>query len=237
MIRVGMEPNWVPFEYVDGAGQLAGFDVALARELGTRLGIEVQFVANLSFDGLYDALTASRVDVVISAVVKDPQRAADFTYSIPYFEAGQVLVVSANARAIESLESLDGGILAVELGSEGDSVARRWARRLMNLSLLHTDSANDALNALVHRRADAALVDRATALMALKEFKNASGPSVRPGDASNNLKISGRPVTSQQYAVVMRRESSALLQILNAALAEMHQDGTLKQLEREWLGP
>jgi ABC-type amino acid transport substrate-binding protein len=253
VIRVGMEANWVPFEYVDGTGQLAGFDVALARALGDRLGLEVQFHPTLSFDGLYDALTARQVDVVISAVVVDMGRSADFAYSTPYFDAGQVLVVGPDgadgstlrqhpeprpelaeglvegerAEVVDGMRDLSGRVLAVELGSDGDTVARRWARRLAGLSLLHTDSADAALDAVASGRADAALVDRATALMALRAY----------GDASSGLHISGAPVTDEQYAVVMLKQSGELLHALNAALDDMHRNGTLAELEREWLGP
>jgi ABC-type amino acid transport substrate-binding protein len=235
VIRVGMEANWVPFEYVDGAGQLAGFDVELARELGARLELDVQFVANLSFDGLYDALTAGRSDVVISAVVVDMARSADFTFSAPYFDAGQVLVVGPDNDDVNAMQDLRGRVLAVELGSEGDTVARRWARRLAGLSLLHTDTAEAALgavaqgavaeDAVAEGRADAALIDRASALITLK---------AKPG---TELHIRGEPVTEEQYAVVVHRESVQLLRAVNATLAELRRDGTLEALERKWLGP
>jgi ABC-type amino acid transport substrate-binding protein len=220
-----MEANWVPFEFVDGTGQLAGFDVELAQELGRRLGLEVQFVPNLSFDGLYDALTAGRVDVVISAVVVDMGRSADFAYSVPYFDAGQVLVVGPEGAGIEGLPDLAGRTLAVELGSGGDSVARRWARRLPGLTLLHTPAAGAALDAVAAGRAEAALTDRTTALMALD------------GYAEAGLYISGEPVTGEQYAVVTLRESGALLRVVNRALVAMREDGTLGRLEGKWLGP
>jgi ABC-type amino acid transport substrate-binding protein len=225
VIRVGMEANWVPFEYVDGTGQLAGFDVELARELGRRLELEVQFVANLSFDGLYDALTAGRTDVVISAVVVDMARSADFAFSVPYFDAGQVLVVGPDTDDIHAMQDLRGRVLAVELGSEGDTVARRWARRLVDLSLLHTATAEAALGAVAEGQADAALIDRASALIALK---------AKPG---TGLRILGEPVTEEQYAVVVHRKSVQLLRAVNAALADLRRDGTLEALERKWLGP
>ncbi len=232
VIRVGMEANWVPFEFVDGSGQLTGFDVELARALGERMGLEVQFVANLSFDGLYDALTADRVDVIISAMVVDMDRSADFAFSTPYFDAGQVLVVGPDAADVDGMQDLDGRVLAVELGSEGDSVARRWARRLTDLSLLHTDSAKETLAVVAEGRADAALTDRATALMVLRDQGRKTKDERR-----ELLRISAEPVTGEQYAVVVRRDSSALLQALNQALVELRRDGALEALERKWLGP
>jgi ABC-type amino acid transport substrate-binding protein len=238
-IRVGMDANWVPFEYVDGSGELSGFDVDLAHELGRRLGLEVHIIANLSFDGLYDALTAQRADVVISAMVADMGRSADFAYSIPYFDAGQVLVVGPNGDHIKGLEDLGGQILAVELGSQGDVIARRWARRLTNLSLLHRDSAGDALTAVASGQANAALTDRATALMALREYsqqQTIQSDTHQKGN-ENHLFISGEPISDEQYAVVVRKESNDLLRAINAALTDMQQDGTLEALARTWLGP
>ena len=133
----------------------------------------------------------------------------------------------------------------MELGSDGDTVARRWARRLVDLSLLHTDSADAALAAVANGHADAALIDRATALMALKARAVVSGEPLgqapaQQGSGENtdhDLYISGDPVTGEQYAVVVLRGSDELLDALNAALAEMRRDGTLNQLERKWLGP
>jgi polar amino acid transport system substrate-binding protein len=220
-----MEANWVPFEYVDGEGQLAGFDVELARLLGERLGVQVQFQPTLSFDGLYDALTAGQVDVVISAVVVDLGRSADFAFSTPYFDAGQVLVVSPGSAGVDEMQDLNGRVLAVELGSDGDAVARRWARRLEDMALLHTDSASAALDAVANGQADAALTDRASALLALKAL------------ADSDLHVSGDPVSGEQYAVVTLRENAELLRALNAVLADLRRDGTLVALERKWLGP
>ncbi|MFN3761678.1 MAG: transporter substrate-binding domain-containing protein, partial [Anaerolineae bacterium] len=63
-----MDASYPPFESIDGEGNLVGLDVDLGRELAARLGVEAHFVANLSYDGLYDALTADQVDVLISAL-------------------------------------------------------------------------------------------------------------------------------------------------------------------------
>jgi polar amino acid transport system substrate-binding protein len=235
MLRVGMEANWVPFEYVDGEGQLSGFDVELARALGERLGVEIQFYPTLSFDGFYDALTAGQVDVVISAVVVDMGRSADFAYSRPYFDAGQVLVVGPDGADVDEMRDLNGRVLAVELGSDGDSVARRWARRRERMTLLHTDSANAALEAVAGGQADAALTDRATALMALKAWGRKTGDEGRIADAG--LYVSGKPVTGEQYAVVALKESGELLRALDDALEDMRRDGALGELEKKWLGP
>ncbi len=219
VLRVGMDASFPPFEAIASDGTLVGFDVDLARELGRRLGegVEVQFVANLPYDGLYDALTIGRVDVVISALVVDPARMADFAYSISYFDAGQVLVVREGASHVEGMDDMEGRTLAVALGSRGDLVARRWDRRLEGLTLVSYQTADAALLDVADGQADVALVDRVSALRA-------------PGVA-----IVGDPVTEEPYAIAVQKESQHLLHAINEALRDMKADGTLEALSDKWL--
>ncbi|MGQ9521633.1 MAG: substrate-binding periplasmic protein [Anaerolineae bacterium] len=222
ILRVGMDASYPPFEYLDGEGHLVGLDVDLGRELAGRLGVEARFVANLSYDGLYDALTADQVDVVISALYVDPTRMADFAYSRSYFNAGQVLVGRVDTADIAEMADMAGRTLAVEWGSEGDVVARTWARRLVGLTVLPCQTSEEALARVASGEADAALVDHLSALAGIGQ--------------GLPLRIVGDPVTDALYAVAVRRQDGALLRAINNALTAMEEDGTLPRLRRQWLG-
>jgi ABC-type amino acid transport substrate-binding protein len=227
VLRVGMDASFPPFEFIVADGRLAGFDVDLAQELGRRLEVEVEFVANLPADGLYDALAVGRVDVVISALVFNPDRMADFAYSASYFDAGQMLVVPARPPAslrgdgIEEMSDLSGHTLAVEFGTQGDLEARKWARRLPDLTVAPRETAAEALAAVVTGDADAALVDHVSALTAAGE--------------TSQVVIVKEPVVSEPYAVAVHRRSRYLLRAINDVLAEMEDDGTIAALVAEWL--
>ncbi len=221
VLRVGMDASYPPFEYLE-EGNLVGLDVDLGRELAARLGVEAHFVANLSYDGLYDALTADVVDVVISALYVDPARMADFAYSRSYFNAGEVLVVQAEIADISGMADLAGRTLAVEWGSEGDVIARHWARRLAGLTVLPCPTAAEALARVASSQADAALVDHLSALAGIGQ--------------GMPLEVVGDPVTDELYAVAVRREDGALLRAINGALTAMEEDGTLPRLRQKWLG-
>ncbi|MBC7226782.1 MAG: amino acid ABC transporter substrate-binding protein [Thermoflexales bacterium] len=222
VLRVGMDASYPPFEYIDGEGNLVGLDVDLGRELAARLGVEARFVANLSYDGLYDALTADVVDVVISALYVDPTRMADFAYSYSYFNAGQVLVVRTGTTDIRAMADLAGRTLAVEWGSEGDVVARQWARRLASLTVLPSGTAEEALARVASGEADAAVVDHLSALQAIGK--------------GMPLRTVGEMLTDEPYAIAVRREDGALLRAVNGALTAMEEDGTLPRLRQSWLG-
>lgn len=221
VLRVGMDASFPPFESIAADGSLIGFDVELARELSRRLGVEPQFVANLPYDGLYDALTARRVDVVISALVVNPARTADFAYSLPYFDAGDALVLRSGDRAIRSVADLDGHDLGVVLGTLGDQEARGWARRSETLSVLPYPTPQEALCAVNAGDVDAAVVDRVSVLEAIGE--------------GYRVTVVGEPIVEAPYAVAMRKDSQLLLREINSALTAMEDDGTLDRLVADWL--
>ncbi len=261
VLRVGMDASFPPFESIAADGTLVGFDVDLARELGRRLGpalsevegVEVQFVANLPYDGLYDALAVGRVDVIISALVVNPARMADFAYSTPYFDAGQVLVVrppsvppasggeergggveERRPEPVEGMADLSGRTLAVEFGTQGDLEARKWARRLLGLTVVSCETAAEALSAVAAGEADGALVDHVSALAATARTNLQANGSPEPG-AGSELVIVGQPVVEEPYAVALHRESRRLMRAINEALVEMKADGTMDALVAKWL--
>ena len=239
IMRVGMDASFPPFETIAGDGGLVGFDVDLAQELGRRLRVEVQFVANLPYDGLYDALAVDRVDVVISALVVNPTRMADFAYSIPYFDAGQVLVVHEWEPGIGGIPDLGGRTLAVEFGTQGDLEARKWARRLAGVTVVPYQTAAEALAAVEVGEADAALVDHVSALAAGARAPARKRPlpdALQESGDGKALIIVGPPAVGEPYAVAARRESRHLLQAIDDVLAEMEADGTMEELRAEWLG-
>jgi ABC-type amino acid transport substrate-binding protein len=225
ILRVGMDASFPPFEFISADGTLAGFDVDLAQELGQRLGVGVQFVVNLPTDGLYDALELGAgsgqtgVDVVVSALVINPARMADVAY-VPYFDAGQVLVVRPGETGVAEMSDLGGRTLAVEFGTRGDREARKWVRRLAGLTLISYQTAGEALAGVIAGEADAALVDHVSAL----QFGVGSG-----------LVIVGEPIVSEPYAVAVSENSPRLSRAVDAALAEMKADGTTDALISKWL--
>ncbi len=227
-LQIGMDASLPPFAAVAPDGTLVGLDVDLARELGRRLGLEVEFVANLPYDGLYDALAVGRVDALISALVVNPERLDAVAYSMPYFDAGQVLVVGAESAPITGMADLSGRTLAVELGSRGDEAARSWADRLDDLTLVPCQTAAEALARVAAGQADAALVDHVSAL--------AAGARPYPAQGSP-LTIAGEPIVEEPYAIAVRAHNRALLSAVNQALSAMKSDGTLEGLVTKWLMP
>ncbi len=219
--RVAVDPSFPPFESVGPDGALTGFDIDLARAIAARWGVDVRFEL-VGFDGLLDSVWADQADSVVSAYPLQPHYAQDVGYSIPYFEAGVVLIARAGS-GITDLEDLRGRRVAVEWGSEGDVQARALARRLGDLSLVPLESPDLAVGAVVDGQADAALVDGVTAALAIGR-----------GDP---LEIVGEPLSSAPYVIVTPARARALLSAVNEALTALEEEGVLDDLRVRWFGP
>jgi ABC-type amino acid transport substrate-binding protein len=217
-LRVGLDPTFPPFEVTEG-GSIKGLDVDLAEEIAGDLGLQTEYVY-FGYDGLYDALQTGQVDVLISALVVMPERLKDFSYSEGYFNAGQVLI-SRSVLPILSEEDLTDSRLAVELGAEGHVLATTWQRRIPGLELSPFNTSDEVLAAVAEGRADAAILDAASALTHLRDF-----PA---------LQIIGETVTDEPYAIAVRADDEILLEKLNESLQRIRLSGRLDTIISSWL--
>ena len=218
ILRVGLDASFPPFEMIDETGRLMGFDVDIARAIAADLGVEAEFV-NIGFDGLYDALLARRVDIIISGLPYDPRWTQDVAYTYPYFNAGQVLVIRADEEAIDDISDLAGRTVAVEWGSQADMEGRRLADEIEGLTIVRQASAAEALQVLFNGQVEAAIVDAV------------SGMSAAPGGLNIVTYL-----TDEWYAAAVHIESQALLEAVNESLASLDQGGDLAEIQARWLG-
>ncbi|MCB8976056.1 MAG: transporter substrate-binding domain-containing protein [Ardenticatenaceae bacterium] len=221
VLRVGLDPTYPPFE-VDEGGNLVGLDIDLARAIANDLGLDVQFVY-FGYDGLYDALATDQVDVLISALVIIPEKTRDFSYSEPYFNAGEILIVPTDNNTIETMADLSGKTVAVELGSLGHVEATEWAKRVADLEIMTFSTADEAITAVQESTAHAALTDAISGRLFLRNH--------------DDLKRLPESVTLEPFALVVRSEDEQLLDMLNQSLATLQQSGQLDQIEAKWLDP
>ncbi len=216
-MRVGVDASYAPFA-VATADDLFGLDIDLARAIGAKLGAKVRFV-NMGFDGLYDSLKTDQVDVLISALLTDYSRTNEVLYTLPYYNAGLVLVSQAG-QPFTDYHDLGGQRLALEFGSEADQLARRWMRRVA-FTILPYELPRYGLDSLRLNQAEAALVDATSARLYQREH---------PGWA-----VTVTPISDTLYVMATRRDRGQTWDAINQALAELLDDGTVEALIAKWL--
>lgn len=225
VLRVGVDPTFPPFALAEGE-IVTGIDIDLARALAERMGLQAEFTY-FGYDGLYDALTTGQVDALISALVVAPERTRDVAYSIPYFDAGLILVYSPQEGNIGGIEDMNGRILAVELGALAHVEALNRQSSLPAMEIRTYGSADEALAAVVSGEADASLVDSVSGRLYLRQHP----------DGEHNLTYLPQPIVSEPYAVAVRIADRRLVEEVNRTLAELDNEQTLERIIAAYLDP
>lgn len=92
VLKVGVDDVYPPMEFKDEKNTTVGFDVDLAKEIGKRLGMEVEFVST-AWDGIFTSLNTDKFDLIISSVSINEERQKNFALTKPYIANAQVIVV------------------------------------------------------------------------------------------------------------------------------------------------
>lgn len=234
--RVGLDPSFPPFEFLDESGQATGFDPALATKIADQWGLNVKVVP-IGFDSLVDALQTGQVDSVVSALPYDPHLTKDILYSVPYFDAGILLVVQEGSELIGSAEMtsfataedapnfLSGKRIGVEWGGMGDMIGRRYQRLLegknqAEIELIAFSTPQEAVDALLQDPTlDAILIDNVT----LHQLANGK-PIVGLGPI----------LESNPYVIASPFNAETLGAEVDIVLEEFLGDGQIEALIETW---
>ena len=225
VLTVGNEGNWIPYVYnEDGTGDLTGFEVEVAREIGARLGVDVEFQTADGWDPVLAGLDAGRYDVVVCGVNPDPDRQEKYACSIAYAENPYCLVVNGDNTDITSFEDLEGKLCINSPASAAGRIAQRYGATTADGDLT---AAMEQLNT---GRADGHINNVA----AVEEYME-SRPEV-------NVKIAAiyEPAEENRYeiesSVMCRKEDQSLCDGISEVLQEMIDDGFLYDLTVEYFG-
>jgi polar amino acid transport system substrate-binding protein len=213
---VALEAAFKPFEYIDESGELAGFDVDLARIIGKEMEIPVEF-KNVHWDGIIPSLLEHKADLIISGMTATPLRALRVSYSAPYFHTIICWLVSKQrAPGVKGLVDLDapGRVIAVKQGTTGDIVA---GKRCPNAEIRRFDDDASAALEVALGRADALLFD----LRAVQNHHRAH---------PDTTYLVREAVSVEPYAIACRKGDPDTVAWLDLLLHHMRRDGRLEDL-------
>jgi polar amino acid transport system substrate-binding protein len=90
-LRVGMECTYAPFNYKTAEGELAGYDVDVAKGVARIIGADLEYVCQ-EWDGMIPALLANKFDLVIASMSITEKRMEKIAFTGPYrFSTGQIV--------------------------------------------------------------------------------------------------------------------------------------------------
>lgn len=218
VLVVGTNAEFPPFEYIDDAGEIDGFDIALMKEIGERLDMEVK-IENMEFKGLIAALKTGKVNCIAAGmtVKEDRKENADFTDS--YYTATQYILVPKGEK-ISSVKDLEGMTIAVQEGTTGDFIA---TDDIEGTTVKRFKKFVDAVQELKNGRADAVIIDSNPAKVFADQFED---------DIDLITKKYFEP---EEYAIAVAKGNTELCEKINKALAEIKADGTYDKLVEKYI--
>jgi polar amino acid transport system substrate-binding protein len=219
-IVIATDATWPPMEYVNESKQIVGFDIDLMDAAAKAGGFTVEF-RNTAWDGIWAGLSTREYDAVMSSVTITEERKETMDFSVPYINAGQILVVPQATTGVTTLKDLVGKAAGAQIGTTGsfeiEKVKGVELRTYDEIGLAFEDMANGRIAAVVCDTpvaADYALMN----------------PSY-----SGKFKIVGQPFTDEFYGVAVDKGNTKVLDLVNKGLKAVLDTATYKQIEDKWL--
>ena len=218
---VGFDQDFPPMGFVGDNGEYTGFDLDLAKEVASRLGLEYK-AQPIAWDSKDMELESGNIDCIWNGFTITG-REDDYTWTTPYMANKQVFVV-ANDSDIKSQADLAGKVVEVQADSSAEA-ALKENQDLANTfgQLLTTPDYNTAFMDLEQGAVDAVAMDVIVAGYQIKQ-RNA------------DFKILDDSLSEEEYGVGLKKGNTELRDKVQGALEEMAADGTLAKISDEWFG-
>lgn len=215
-ISFAMSGGYPPFNFYNESNELVGFDVDVAREVASRLGVAFKPVTT-EWSGIIEGLRAGAYDGILGSMAVTPQRLEVVDFSVPYYFSGAQVVVRSDAPHVLT-SAMNGKIVGVVTGTTFEADAQ--ALGASDVRLYKDD--NQTLLELHNRVVDGVITDRVVGVNAMNSERF-------------DIRLLGTPLRSEDIAVAFRKDDGALLAAVNGILTEMHADGTLSAISLKWL--
>ena len=214
-----------PYESVaDGEGIVGGFegiDIEVANEIAKKLGLTLQ-VDDMEFTAALEAAQNGKTDMVMAGVTVNEERKAVMDFSDSYATGIQVVIVPEDSD-IASIDDLEGKQIGCQAGTTGYIYCSDTPENggYGEEHVTPYPNGMSAVDALKNGQVDCVVIDNA--------------PAQAFVDANPGLKILDTEFTVEEYAIGVEKGNTALLDAINAALAELKADGTVDAIVAKYI--
>ena len=219
---VGFDAEYPPYGYMDDNGEYTGFDLELAQAVCDLEGWEL-VKKPIDWASKDMELNSGSIDCIWNGFTMNG-REDDYTFSVPYVDNSQVIVV-ADGSGIEALEDLAGKTVGVQAASAALDVLQSedGQKALADTfgSLNEFADYNTAFTELKAGALDALAIDIGVAKYQL----NSRG---------EGFQILEETLNTEQYAIGFKKGEQELCDTVNADLQKLANDGTVAELAEKY---
>ena len=219
------------FADFDPLGSVIGFNNDLMARIAAIADFDYEFLVT-PHEGVLENLISPAshdYDIVMSSLVIPDEPEQGIAYTIPYLEVGQVMVVLADERDVQSYTDFQPGMA---VGAPANSSSEETARQILALSdadVYEYDTAVQALQALIDESVSAVILDNFTAEQFTTTYPE-------------QLKIVGGEgrtawISQKSYGIAVPANNIDLLDRLNQAILQAQDEQTIERLTTAWIIP
>ena len=213
-VRLGTEGAYPPFNFINDAGEVAGFEREVGDELCKRAALTCEWVTN-EWDSIIPNLQSGNYDVIIAGMSITPEREEVIDFTQNYFPPAASAYVAATADV-----DVKTGVVAAQVSTiQAGYVAESGA------TVLEFATPDESIAAVKNGEAVAVFAD--------KDFL---APIV--AESGGALMFVGEPVQlGDGVGLGLRSSDIELKEKLNAAIQSMKDDGSLNKLIEKNFSP
>ena len=220
---VGIDAEYPPFSYLGNDGNYTGFDIEIAQAACDQLGWEMK-VFPVNWEQKLVQLDAKECDCIWSGMtILDSMKEAGYTLSAPYYDNTQVIMVKEGSD-IKSSADLAGKVVAVQLGTSGDSLLGEKGD-LASLTatfkdLVRCDSFLKCFTELGGGAVDAVIVDKPVA--------------TSYADKNAGFTVLSEELGAEQYGIAFRAADKELCASIEGAVKTLVDNGTYAKIAEKY---
>jgi len=224
-VRIGVEGAYPPFSYVTPDGELAGFDIDIAKALGAAMGAEVELVAQ-DWDGIIPALLAKKYDAIVASMAITEERKKKVAFSNKYYNTPAKFICKKGTLTEFSRDNIKGKKVGVQRATIHDSyLTDNYGN---DVEVVRYGTQDEAYLDLVAGRVDMLLADS----IALSD-----GFLQKP--EGKDYQFIGPDLTDPKWfgegtGIAIRKEDKDLVELFNKAINQIRADGTYKKIQDKY---
>ena len=208
-LKMITEATFPPYEFLRGQ-EIAGIDVEICRAVAKKLNRPFK-AETVDFDSVIPAVISGKADLAAAGITVTEDRKKNVDFSIPYVKTG-IVVIYKKSNPFTSVDQLKGK----RIGVQGGTTSETFVLEQLKQEPERSKSPAEAVAALKSGRVEFVIADIDPAKNCVK------------GEA--DLALSDF-ITSEEYAIAIKKGRPELLATVNAVIAELKANGKLA----EWI--
>lgn len=218
---LGLDATFKPMGFTDENDEIVGFDIDVAEEVCSRMGIELELYS-VNWDTKEQDLNAGTIDCIWNGLSVSEERKQMMLMSEPYMNNEMVFVVNGKSD-ITALSDLSDAKIGVQNGSTALEILNGSEVVANGAVPVELATNVEALQQLELDMVDAVFLDSVVA-----NYEIVS--------TGKDYKVLEEGLSSEEYAIGFRLGDQALCDEVTKTLKEMAADGKLAEISTEWFG-